>query len=139
VVWSTRHRRPWLDPEWRGRLFSVASGLAEAGRARLLCAGGVRDHLHLYLEVAATEPLQALVTTLKGGTARWIRSTFPHRAAFAWQEGWAGFSVAPGEDGALLDYIRHQEVRHRDHDFAGEYLGLLERHGIAYDLREVWD
>jgi REP element-mobilizing transposase RayT len=138
LVWSTRHRRPWLDPEWRGRLFAVANGVAASSRARMLCAGGVRDHLHLYVELPATAPLAGLVDALKTGTARWIRGTFPHRAGFGWQDGWGGFSVAAHDDAWLLDLIRHQDVHHRDRDFTAEYLGLLERHGLAYDLRDVW-
>jgi putative transposase len=139
LVWSTRHRRPWLDPEWRGRLFTVASGLAGRSRARILCAGGVRDHLHLYVELGAAAVLTDVVAALKAGTARWVRSTFPHRATFGWQDGWAGFTVAATDDAWLLDYIRHQDVSHRDRDFTAEYLGLLERHGVEYDLRDVWE
>ncbi|HEX5387874.1 MAG TPA: IS200/IS605 family transposase [Gemmatimonadales bacterium] len=139
LVWSTRHRRPWLDPEWRVRLFAVASGAAERCRARLICAGGVRDHVHLYVELPPTRTLAELVNALKAGTARWIQESFPHRAGFAWQHGYAAFSVAQDEENRLLDYIRHQEVSHRERDFTGEYLSLLEHHGIAYDLRDVLD
>jgi putative transposase len=139
LVWSTRGRRPWLDPEWRNRLFACLGAIAEAERARLLCAGAVRDHLHLYLELPATRSVGDLVHALKAGTSRWIHRSFPHRAGFAWQAGYAAFSVTPREDEPLMDYIRHQEVRHRDRDFAGEYLGLLEQHGVSYDLRYVLD
>ncbi len=126
LVRSTRHRRPWLDPEWRGRLYAVADGLAARAGARIFCAGGVRDHLHLYVQPAATATLADLVTALKAGTTRWVRSNFRHRADFGWQEGWAAFTIAPTDDAWLLDYIRHQEVSHRDRDFTAEYLTLLE-------------
>ena len=139
AVWGTRARRPWLDPEWRGRLFARASTLVEAERARLLCAGATRDHVHLYLEFPASRALTELVQIIKVGTCRWIRQSFPHRAAFDWQRGYAAFSVTPRADEQLMDYIRHQDSRHRDRDFAGEYLSLLEQHGLQYDLRSVLD
>ena len=139
LVWGTRARRPWLDPEWRGRLFAQTSTLIESERARLLCAGATRDHLHLYLEVPTTRTLADLVQIIKAGTCRWIRHSFPHRTAFEWQRGYAAFSVTPREDEQLMDYIRHQESRHRDRDFAGEYVSLLEQHGVSYDLRTVLD
>lgn len=139
LIWSTRARRPWLDPEWRGRLFARASILAEAHSARLLCAGATRDHVHLYLEMPATRTLAELVQIVKAGTCRWIRQSFAHRARFEWQGGYAAFSVTPKGDEQLMDYIRHQESRHRERDFAGEYVSLLDQHGVPYDLRTVLD
>jgi len=139
VVWSTRGRRPWLDPEWRGRLFARVSTIVEGERARLLCAGATRDHVHLYLEVPATRSVAELVQIVKAGSCRWIRQYLPHRSGFDWQSGYAAFSVTPRDDEHLMDYIRHQEHRHRERDFAGEYVALLEQHGVAYDLRTVLD
>jgi putative transposase len=139
LIWSTRARRPWLDPEWRGRLFARVSTIVEGERARLLCAGATRDHVHLYLEVPATRSVSELVQIAKAGSCRWIRQSFPHRAGFDWQGGYAAFSVSPRDDEHLMDYIRHQEHRHRDRDFAGEYVALLEQHGVPYDLRTLLD
>lgn len=137
LVWATRGRRPWLDPEWRGRLFARTDVLAASLGARLVSAGAGRDHLHLYVELPAALALAALVGSIKAGTARWIRRSFPHRNRFEWQQGYAAFSVTPHEDARLLDDLRHQDVRHREHDFAGEYLALLELHGLTYDLQEA--
>jgi REP element-mobilizing transposase RayT len=137
LLWSTRGRRPWLDREWHGRLFARSDVLAASLGARLVCAGAGRDHLHLYVELPAELALAPLVEALKTGTTRWIRRTFPNRREFGWQQGYAAFSVSPGDDARLLDDLRHQDVRHRQHDFAGEYLGLLERHGVQYTLQDA--
>jgi REP element-mobilizing transposase RayT len=139
LLWSTRARRPWLDPEWRGRLFARVSTLLDRERARLLCAGATRDHVHLYCDVPTTCSVADLVRVVKAGSGRWIRQSFPHRTAFEWQSGYAAFSVSPRDDAQLLDYIRHQEHRHRERDFAGEYVALLEQHGLTYDLKTLLD
>ena len=44
LVWATKNRRPWLDPEWRPRLFACADQIIARKGGKLLCAGGVRDH-----------------------------------------------------------------------------------------------
>ena len=36
-------------------------------------------------------------------------------------------------------YVLHQEVHHREMSFQEEYRGFLQRHGVAYDERYVWD
>ncbi len=68
LVWATKNRRPWLDPEWRPRLFACASNIISRKEGKLLCAGGVRDHLHLYLEPPGTVTIAELVSTIKANT-----------------------------------------------------------------------
>jgi REP element-mobilizing transposase RayT len=105
----------------------------------LLCAGGTRDHVHLYLEPPSTLALSELVTSIKATTSNWIQESFAHRRDFRWQHGYGAFSVTPFEDGYIRDYIRNQEVHHRDERFAKEYTSLLNRHGVVYDPAHVVD
>jgi putative transposase len=139
LVWATRHRRPTLDPEWRPRLFACVDTIAGRKGASLLCAGGVRDHLHLYVELPATVTVANLVGTIKADTTRWIHQTFAHRRDFAWQGGYAAFSASAHDDTPLRDYIRNQETHHRERPFTSEYIALLEQHGIPYDLTRALD
>ena len=133
LVWATKNRKPWLDPEWRSRLFACVAAVVARRSGKLLCAGGARDHIHLYLEPPSTLALSELVTSIKTATLKWIHETFPHRLDFKWQHGYGAFTVTPFDDGQLRDYIRNQESHHREHHFAGEYLSLLDRHGVAYE------
>jgi putative transposase len=139
LVWATKNRRPWLDPEWRPRLFACAAAVVERRGGKLLCAGGTRDHVHLYIEPPSTLALAELVTSIKTTTSKWIHDSWPHRREFRWQHGYGAFSVTPFEDGRIRDYIQNQEARHREQRFAGEYLSLLDQHGVAYDPAHVTD
>jgi putative transposase len=133
LVWATKERRPWLDPEWRSRLFACASAIIERRSGKLLCAGGTRDHIHLYLEPPSTLALCVLVNSIKTTTSKWIHDTVPHRRGFKWQHGYGAFSVTPYQDEQLRDYIRHQEVHHKDYRFTREYHALLWQHGIKVE------
>jgi putative transposase len=139
LVWATRRRRPMLDPEWRPRLFACVDTIAARKAARLLCAGGVRDHLHLYVELPATVTVAGLVGAIKADTTRWIHQTFAHRRDFAWQGGYAAFTATAQDDAPLRDYIRNQETHHRERPFTTEYIALLEQHGLSYDLAGALD
>lgn len=139
LVWATQHRKPWLDPSWRPRLFACASTIISRKGGRLLCAGGVRDHVHMYVESTATLTVAELASAIKSNTARWIHQTFPHRRDFKWQHGYGAFTVSGTDDASLRDYIRNQEHHHRHRPFTGEYLSLLEQHGIEYDMTQALD
>ena len=137
LVWSTHHRKPWLDPSWRPRLFACAATIIGRKGGKLLCAGGVRDHVHLYVEAPATITISELAGSIKSNTARWIHQTFPHRRDFKWQHGYGAFTVSGVDDASLRDYIRNQEAHHRHRPFTGEYLSLLDKHGIEYDMTQA--
>ena len=80
-----------------------------------------------------------MVNASKANSTRWIRQTFPNRRFFAWQEGYAAFSVSRSEENAVVKYIRDQDAHHRRQDFRAELLDLLGSHSVEYDPRYVFD
>jgi len=127
-VWATKRRQPWIAPEWRERLYRHLAAVARRKGALLLCVGGVRDHVHLYVSLGPHLPLARLVNALKTNSCRWVHETFPHLRLFAWQRGYAAFSVSKRSEHRLVSYIRNQEAHHREETFAGELNRLLTPH-----------
>ena len=139
LVWSTAGRQPWIDAEWRARLYSFLGGVMEHKGAKLICAGGVSDHVHLYTSLPSTVTTAEMVGALKANSSRWVHETFPNRRAFAWQKGYGAFSVSKSVEAQLIKYIANQEEHHRRRHFKEEFLILLEKHGVEYDERYLWD
>ena len=139
LLWSTHQRRPGSTPSGVRDSSRRPAPSPSGARPDCVCAGGTRDHVHLYLDHPPSISLADLVQVIKSGTSRWIHSSFPHRREFKWQSGYAAFSVTPKEDAAVQAYIREQEVHHRDHAFYAEFVGLLEGHGVSYDIHRIMD
>ncbi len=59
--------------------------------------------------------------------------------AFAWQAGYGAFSVSGSRANDVVAYIVRQEEHHQQLSFQEEYLQFLQRHGIQFDERYVWD
>jgi len=57
---------------------------------------------------------------------------------FEWQVGYGAFTVSQSQLEQLRSYVSGQEEHHRTRSFQEEYLGFLERHGIAYDEHHIW-
>ena len=112
-VWSTYRRHPWIAPEWRDRLYRYLGAVARQKGSVLLCAGGMRDHVHLYLSLPADLSIARLVNALKANSSRWIHETFPRIRQFAWQQGYSAFSVSRSSEARLIAYIGNQEAHHR--------------------------
>jgi len=139
IIWSTKNRRNLIDPEWRNRFYAYMGSIARFKNAGLIEINSHPDHVHSYIAFPSTISIADLVNALKENSTRWIRQTFPNRRFFAWQEGYAAFSVSRSEENAVVNYIRIQEEHHRRQDFRAELLDLLGRHSVEYDPRYVFD
>jgi putative transposase len=139
MIWSTKSRRRLVSPEWAARLHAYMGSIARAKNAILAEMNSEPEHVHLYVSMPSTVSIAEMVNAFKSNSTRWIRQTFPNRKWFSWQEGYAAFSVSRSQEQGVIEYIRRQYKHHRGFDFQQELLELLRRHGIAYDLRYVFD
>lgn len=140
LVFSTKDRRPFLKNEQhRDDLHRQLGGTSKTLKCPTIIVGGVEDHVHILARQARTISLADWVKELKRVTSIWIKDHVPNLSAFQWQAGYGAFSVSQSNSDQVADYIRHQKEHHRRIDFCTEYRELLERHGIEYDERYVWD
>ncbi len=138
-TWSTAGREPMIAPEWRERLYGYIGGVLKKKKAVLLGAGGMPDHIHLYASLPSTITLAEIVNAMKANSSRWVHETFPCLKGFAWQKGYGAFSVSKSAEKKVIEYIRGQELHHRKRDFKSEFIELLNKHGIEYNERYLWD
>jgi hypothetical protein len=54
---------------------------------------------------------------------------------FAWQDGYAAFSVGQSQVDDTIRYISNQREHHRKTTFADEYRKFVEKHGLVVDDR----
>lgn len=139
VVFSTKARHPWLTSDVRQRLFPYIGGIIRAANVVPLNINGVEDHVHIYVSFRTDQTIADLMRTVKSRSSRWIHEQSQALSDFAWQEGYAVFSVSPSQDEAVRRYIDRQEEHHRNRDFKTELIELLDAHGIEYDPRYVFE
>ena len=131
-VFSTKERRNLIpDPT---KLCRYLTGVAKGKGILLLAAGGTANHLHVLISLRASMPVAQAMRELKGNTSRWLNET---GVRFAWQEGYAAFSVSYSQREAVADYIANQAEHHRKWSFEQEFLTLLKKSGVEYDPRFV--
>ena len=139
VVFSTKGRNRWLTHEIADRLYGYIGGIARDQRCALCAAGGVEDHVHLYLRMRPDHSVSDLMRSIKARSSRWLHETFPELHEFAWQEGYGAFSVSKSQEDAVKRYIAGQAAHHRIESFESELLKLLRAHGVEFDPRYVFE
>jgi REP element-mobilizing transposase RayT len=133
-VFTTKERRPWLTPVIRVRLWPYLGGIARENDMKAIAIGGIADHAHLLLSLPATLPVSKAMQLLKGNSSKWLRETFPELRSqgFAWQEGFAAFSIGISSIEDTVRYIQTQEEHHRKKSFREEFESFLKKHGYEF-------
>jgi putative transposase len=139
LVFSTKGRLPQITGEMQERLYSFMGGVFRERKCVLMAAGGVSDHVHLLASIHKEMALSPLLRDVKALSSGWVHDTFREAAGFAWQTGYAGFSVSQSNLETVRGYIANQEEHHRRMTFKEELIELLKRHGIEYDERYVFE
>jgi putative transposase len=139
LVFSTKGREPFLSPGIRTELHPYLAVVLTNDGCPSLQVGGVEDHVHLLFGLSRTRTIAQVVENVKTSSSRWLKTKGPALADFHWQNGYGAFSVSQSLADEVVDYIRRQEEHHRTRTFQEEYRRLLERYGIEFDERYVWD
>ncbi len=137
IVFSTKARTPWLSAVWTPNLYSYIGGIIRHERGVLLSAGGIEDHIHLLISYRPDASLSNLMREIKSRSSRWV-SEEQNLPEFAWQEGYAAFSVSTSQIDTLRSYIACQQEHHQAFDFKQELLKLLNAHNTPHDERYVF-
>jgi len=139
LVFSTKDRTPFLSPDILPDLHAYLATVARHNDGGCYRAGGVADHVHLAVRLSRTCTIADLVSELKTSSSKWLKDKSPALSNFAWQRGYAAFSVGPRDLDALIAYVDGQEEHHRTKTFQEEYRNFLVKYGIEFDERYVWD
>jgi putative transposase len=140
VVFSTKERRPSVaDAEFRPEFHAYLAEVSNTLDCPSLRTGGVEDHVHMLCRLGRTISQSAWVKELKRVSSLWLKEKGLSFGDFAWQGGYAVFSVSQSNVDAVKDYIARQEEHHRKMTFQDELRALCEKHQVGLDERYVWD
>lgn len=133
LAFVTKERRPFLGSDMMPRLASYLGGVIRGLGGTLLEANGPEDHIHLTTILPPTRAVADVMRDIKAGSSGWIRHEFRGMKEFAWQDGYAAFSVSQSVMPNVIGYVRTQQEHHRKMTFVEELARLLEKHGISFD------
>jgi REP element-mobilizing transposase RayT len=138
VIFSTKNRVPFLQsPELRSEVHAYLTGTLRGLQCAPLQVGGAEDHVHILSGLARTTSLAELVKNLKTSSTKIVRNK--GHSHFSWQSGYGAFSVSHSAKESVIAYIASQETHHRKMTFQEEFRTFLQKHGVSFDERYVWD
>ena|ERR1043166_1984911 len=130
IVFSTKARQPLLTHQIRPKVWAYLAGIAKNIGGDFIEIGGTADHVHILLSLPSELSIAKAVNLLKSNSSKWLNQ---YGRRFAWQEGYAAFSVSTSNREAVRQYVRQQEKHHKRRDFAREFRVLLKKHRVEFD------
>jgi putative transposase len=137
IVFGTKGRAQSIGPDMRDDVSRYLGGIIKSENGLPLEIGAVADHVHLLVRLPPTVALANLLRTLKANSSKWLNDTRFPRRTFAWQDGYAAFTVSQSQLGRVAAYVRNQDEHHRKMTFREELIALFERNGVSYDERHL--
>ncbi len=109
IITATKNRRRLITSDIERRLFNALRREAENLGGKVFIVNGVEDHVHIVVAIPATIAVSTFVGKLKAYASRIVRKRYP---GFAWQDGYAAFTVSSMEMTELINYVYHQKSHH---------------------------
>jgi len=135
IVFSTKSRVKFISPDIEQRVWAYIGGILKNHNMTAIAIGGIDDHIHVLVLAKPSSAPSQIAQLIKGESSKWIHDEFPKLSKFAWQDGYAVFTVNKSIVHSVVDYINKQREHHSSKTFEMEYRELLERHEIDFDER----
>ncbi len=139
VVFATKHRRRTIAKEYQGLIYSYLGGIVRSFDGFLDCVGGIEDHVHLLVSIPPKIAVSDAIRSIKSNTSRWFNEQSWSVDGFEWQKGYGAFTVSYSQMDRVRGYIAKQESHHQRSSFQQEYIALLEKHNIDFELKYLFE
>jgi len=137
LIFSTKQRRPLINPEVRADLFAYLGGIIHEMRGTAVIINGTADQVHVLARIRPAHSPAEVARVIKTNSSRWLHEKGQHE--FAWQAGYGAFSVSESNVEAVIRYIADQEAHHQKYSFQDEFVAFLKKNRVAYDGQYIWD
>jgi putative transposase len=115
IIFSTKDRLPYLRTERREDVFAYMGGIVRELKGHAVNVNGPEDHVHMLMRLPAAVAIAKAVEVIKTNSSRWIHERRVLYRTFAWQAGYAAFSVSESNADNVSQYITNQVAHHRNH------------------------
>ena len=138
LVFHIKTTSPLIREEDLERLHSYIGKLVGTTGCKEIRAGGMGDHVHVLFLLSRENTISYVVEEVKRNSSRWLKTLDNYYRNFAWQGGYAAFSVSQSVVEKTILYINNQAEHHKKYSFEEEYVKFLDLYGIEYDGKYIF-
>ena len=112
AVFATKDRQELITSDLEEDLYPFLYAEFKELGCKLKIVNGLSDHIHCLFMLDAQKSFSAVMKQIKGSSSHYINHQNLVTEKFAWQKGYAVFSVSNSEVDRIYDYINKQKFKH---------------------------
>jgi putative transposase len=132
-IFSTKNREGLISPKLEPLLYKK---IREIFTRDLNCIlhtiNGIDDHIHVLFALNPSVSVSDVFKSIKGSSSHFVNQEDIIARKFAWQTGYAAFSVSPSQFQKAFKYIENQKQHHKTKTFNQELAALCKSHGVEW-------
>ncbi len=138
IIFHTKYNQPLIRPEIEDELFAYIGGIIKENSSVPIKINGTENHIHILTTMSKNIALAKFVEEIKRNSSRWIKTKGEAYYQFAWQGGYAGYSVSQSVVERVEKYIENQKEHHKVQTFQQEYVQFLKEYKVDFDENHLW-
>jgi REP element-mobilizing transposase RayT len=127
IVFATKFRRPCIEEALEGDLYALLGHLVGEQKGVALAVNGMPEHIHILASLLPSRAVSDILRAIKADSSFWLAKSVP---GFAWQTGYAAFTVSRSNEDSVRCYIEGQKKHHANRTYLDEFRTLLLLHGL---------
>lgn len=130
AIWATKEREPLIVPKIEQQVYDfMRNEFIESG-CPVRIINGMPDHVHCLYLLNPQKANSDIIKQVKGSVSHFINEQNLIPDKFAWQTGYAAYSVSESQLESVFQYIKNQKTHHAKRTFPQEYDGFLKKYGF---------
>ena len=138
IIFHVKNNQILIRSEEEKELYAYIGGIIKQNDSYPIKINGMENHIHVLSTLSKNLSLAKLVEEIKKNSSRWIKTKNHYYEHFAWQGGYAGFSVSQSKVATVANYIEQQKEHHQNFSFKDEYLKFLQEYAVNFDKNYLW-
>ena len=130
AIWATKERMPLIQPNIEQKTYQFISDQLREQGCPVRIINGMPDHIHSLFLLNPQKSIADVIKQIKGSSSHFINQNNLLDKKFAWQTGYASYSVSESGVEKVYQYIKNQKSHHLKKSFQQEYDEFLKLYGL---------
>jgi len=139
LVFAVKYREAFIRRQWKDGLEKYITGIVQNNKHKLIAISCMPDHVHIFIGYYPNQLIPDLVEKIKTSSDEWIQDRKLTKHVFHWQKGYGAFTHSRSNISRVATYIENQERHHKNKTFRDEYLDILDKNGVEYDKKYLFE
>ncbi len=139
IVFAVKGRDCFIKEPFREELQKYMTGIINNKKQKLYAIYCMPDHTHIFTSIKPDISISDLTRDIKANSSSFLKEKKFVPDIFSWQTGFGTFSYSKSQAPEVVNYVLNQPEHHRRKTFREEYLDFLNKFGVEYDEKYLFE